>query len=222
MAKSFKIDWCSHEAAKYACENWHYSKCLPVGKLVKVGVWEEDKFIGCVIFSRGANKDLLKPFGLELTQGCELTRIALCSHKTPVSRIMIIAIKFLKRFCSELRLIVSFADAEQGHHGGIYQATNWIYTGRTIPADEYMYQGKRWHGRAFRKSYGSHLPYLSKGLKIVKGSSKHRYLFGLDEDMKRLIEARKKPYPKRAQSKENVVMGVQPVEGGVIPTCVLQ
>jgi hypothetical protein len=27
-----KIDWASHEAAKYACENWHYSKCLPAGK----------------------------------------------------------------------------------------------------------------------------------------------------------------------------------------------
>jgi len=28
-------------------------------------------------------------------------------------------------------IIVSFADAHQGHHGYIYQATNWIYTGKS-------------------------------------------------------------------------------------------
>ena len=28
-----------------------------------------------------------------------------------------------------LRLIVSYADKDQNHHGGIYRATNWIYEG---------------------------------------------------------------------------------------------
>ena len=41
-----KLDWCSYEAAKYACEHWHYSKCMPVGKTVKIGVWENKKYIG--------------------------------------------------------------------------------------------------------------------------------------------------------------------------------
>jgi len=41
-----KLDWCSYQAAKYAVENWHYSKCMPVGKLVKIGVWEDKKYIG--------------------------------------------------------------------------------------------------------------------------------------------------------------------------------
>jgi len=54
------IDWASHVSAKFACLNWHYSKCLPVGKLVKVGVWEDKKFIGCIIFSRGANYNMPK------------------------------------------------------------------------------------------------------------------------------------------------------------------
>jgi hypothetical protein len=36
MSKAIlKLDWCSHEAAKYACENWHYSKCVPNQKTVK-------------------------------------------------------------------------------------------------------------------------------------------------------------------------------------------
>ena len=153
---NLKIAWASHEAAKYACLNWHYSKCLPVGKLVKIGAWENDKFIGVVIFGRGANKSLGEPYKLDQTECCELVRIALTNHKTPVSRIMSIAIKLLKNIHKQLKLVISFADSEQNHHGGIYQATNWVYVGKTNSADEYLYKGKRWHGRAFRKSFGSH------------------------------------------------------------------
>ena len=72
-----KIDWATHEAAKYACENWHYSKSIPVPPLVKIGVWENSKFIGVLIFSRGASSNLLKPYGLDQTEGCELTRVSL-------------------------------------------------------------------------------------------------------------------------------------------------
>jgi hypothetical protein len=194
---NLKIDWASHEAAKYACLNWHYSKCLPVGKLVKIGAWENDKFIGVVIFGRGANKSLGEPYKLDQTECCELVRIALTDHKTPVSRIMSIAIKLLKNIHKQLKLVISFADSEQNHHGGIYQATNWVYVGKTNSADEYLYKGKRWHGRAFRKSFGSHLNYMNKGLEIVQGSQKHRYLMPLDDNMRKQVQQLAKPYPKR-------------------------
>ena len=192
-----KIDWATHEAAKYACLNWHYSKCLPVGKLVKIGAWENNKFIGVVIFGRGANKSLGEPYKLDQTECCELVRIALTNHKTPVSRIISIAFKLLKNIHKQLKLVISFADSEQNHHGGIYQATNWVYVGKTNSADEYLYKGKRWHGRAFRKSFGSHLNYINKGLEIVQGSQKHRYLMPLDDNMRKQVQQLAKPYPKR-------------------------
>ena len=110
---NLKIDWASHQAAEYACKNFHYSKCVPVGKLVKVGVWEDDKFIGVVLYGRGANKSLGEPFGLTQTQCVELVRVALTTHKTPVSRIMSIANKFLKKSNPNVRMIVSFADTER-------------------------------------------------------------------------------------------------------------
>lgn len=193
-----KIDWCDYEAAKYACVNWHYSKCVPVGKLVKIGVWEHDKFIGCVIFGRGANKSVGAPYGLDQTESCELVRIALNKHDSTVSKIMSLAIKLLKRSHKKMRLIISFADAAQGHHGGIYQATNWTYNGLTTPSEEYIYKGRRYHGRAFRKQHGSHLNYLDKGLEVVMGSSKHRYLMPLDKKIRKQIMELSKPYPKRA------------------------
>ena len=77
-----KLDWATHEAAKYACTNWHYSKCMPVGKIVKIGVWEDKKFIGVVLYSYGANNNASKSFGLTQYECCELTRVALTSHQS--------------------------------------------------------------------------------------------------------------------------------------------
>ena len=188
------IDFCGYDAAKYAVLRWHYSKCMPVGKLIKFGVWENDKFIGAVIFGRGANKGLLSPYGLLQIEGCELVRVALSKHETSVSRILAIVIKQLKINYSGIKAIVSFADSIQGHIGGIYQAGGWLYTGMSNSADEYIYNGKRWHGRAFRKSHGSHLNYGDK-VQIINGAKKYRYIMLLDKK----IEIKSMSYPKRSK-----------------------
>jgi len=121
-----KLDWCSHEAAKYAVEKWHYSQRMPVGKIVRVGAWEDKQFIGCVLFARGANNAIGIEYGLTQIEVCELVRVALHKHQSPVSRIGAIAMKLLRKASPGLRLVVSYADSEEGHHGGIYQAMNWI------------------------------------------------------------------------------------------------
>lgn len=36
--------------------------------------------------------------------------------------------------------VVSYADANQGHNGYIYQATNWIYTGVSTPKHKYIFE----------------------------------------------------------------------------------
>lgn len=197
---TLKLDWCSYEAAKFAVEQWHYSHSMPSGKTVKIGVYEDSKFVGVVIFSRGANNDLAAPYGLTQLESCELTRVALRSHSVPVTKIVAIAIKLLKKNSPGMRLIISFADPEQGHVGGIYQGGNWIYAGKTIAADEYVIAGKRMHGRTMRKRYGTHIgkPFIS----IVKGSSKYRYLMPLDDDILGKIQRLAKPYPKRGKKAE--------------------
>lgn len=191
---NLKIDWATHEAAKYACQNWHYSKCLPAGALVKIGVWENSKFIGVVLFSRGATPNLCKPYGLTQTECCELTRIALKSHKTPVSKILSIALKFFRQRNPKMRLIVSFADVSEGHHGGIYQATNWIYTGKSSDAKFGLLNGKEIHPRTI-----STMTKIQKSkLSWILKPGKHRYLMPLDDGIKKKIVVLSKPYPKRA------------------------
>ena len=56
-----RLGWCDHKAARWACEHWHYSRSVPRGKSVYVGVWEDGRFIGVVIFSRGANRHIASP-----------------------------------------------------------------------------------------------------------------------------------------------------------------
>lgn len=194
-----KLDWASYAAAKYACENWHYTKKMPVNKTVKIGAWEDGKFIGVIIFSPGATPYLYKSYNLTQQEGCELTRIALNKHKSSVSKILAIALKLLKKSNPKLKLVISFADTAQGHHGGIYQATNWIYVGNAGPRKIPCYKGKFIHERSLSE--------LVKQGKIkrsdctwVNAPIKHKYLMPLDLEIKQNIIKLAKPYPKRVKS----------------------
>lgn len=214
-----KLDWCSFAAAKYAVEHWHYSKTMPKSKIDKLGVWENGNFIGAVLFSVGATSDLVKRYGLKMTEGCELTRVALAAHVSSVSRIVSIAIRLLAKPSPGLRLIVSYADPEQNHVGGIYQAGGWVFSGMSQSSDEYIFMGKRWQGRSFRHKYSGmeHDPRVQ----IIKGSSKYRYLYPLDSAMRQQIAPLAKPYPKRGAGEIDNAPRPNVETGGASPTAPL-
>lgn len=222
MSSELRLDWCSYEAALHAVKRWHYSRCLPGGRLVKIGVWEGGKFVGCVIFSHGACANIARPYGLTQMQVCELTRVALDQHRTPVSRIVAISLGILRRYCPGLRLVVSFADITKGHHGGIYQAGGWIYTG---VADSYAIRihGKLRHPRSIGSKYGRQdLAWLREHVDPradrIEGLDKHRYLMPLDAETRTKVSRLAKPYPKRVGSSDGAAPGHQPGEGGSNPT----
>lgn len=198
-APDLRIDWATHEAAVFACERWHYSKSIPVGPMVRVGAWESGRFIGVVLFSHGANNRLVAPYGLTMTEGCELTRVALSQHVAPVSRIVKVAIGFLRRNSPGLRLIVSFADPAFGHHGGIYQALGWLYSGTSSPSYEFRHRGVRLQKRAYTGgNFGAPKMALPPGTEKHRTVGKHRYLLALDDAMRAQIAPLAQPYPKRA------------------------
>jgi len=220
-----RIDWATHAAAKYACENWHYSKAIPMPPIVKVGVWECGKFIGVVLFSRGASPKLGAAYSLDQVECCELTRVALTKHASSVSRIIAIAVKFLKKNSPGLRLIVSFADQNEGHHGGIYQAGGWLYSGKSAEKHDYIGpDGKKYLSRQVAES--GQVRQFGKITKVFKRSEclavrvlgKHRYLMPLDDEMRKQIEPLRKPYPKRVRSVDSDTATAQVAEGGANPT----
>lgn len=204
------VDFCSYEAAKYAVEHWYYRPEMPAFKTVRLGAWEDGQFIGVVIFGSGANPGLVKPYGLKQTEGAELVRIAMRSHNVPVSRILRIALLKLKEHCPGIRLVVTFADPEH-HHGGVYQANGWIYAGMTVPADEFIVNGERRHGRGLRMYRSTHplghleapnvfewtRRYIDPNVERVTGTSKHRYLYPFDKEMRERLQFFSQPYPKK-------------------------
>ncbi len=218
-----RLDWCTHEAAKYAVENWHYSKSMPAFKTVKLGVWENGKFIGAVIYGMGANPNLHKPYGIGKFEVAELVRVALFEHSTPVSKILAVAQKLLKKQSPNLRLIVSYADTDQGHHGGIYQACNWIYAGDATGGRSVWVLGQKRHPKSIHSlGWVQSEKWLKENVdpqaKIVLSPPKHRYLMPLDDEMRAKIEPLRKPYPKRVRSEDSGTVGIQPVGGGANPT----
>jgi len=187
---------------------------MPAGKTVKWGVWEDGVFIGAVIFSWGANNNIGKGYGLKQIEVCELVRVALTDHKTPVSKIVSTAVDCLRKQSPGLRLLVSYADPREGHNGGIYQAMNWYYVG--IPRQSkgahyrinYPSGVKVVHGRSVRSKYGreSLIPYEWE---YELGTEKHKYLYPLDRAMRKQIAPLAQPYPKR---------DTRPVNGDTLAT----
>ena len=215
MAKAdLRIDWATHAAAKYAVENWHYSQMMPKSKLSKVGVWENGEFIGVVIFGvGGGNSTRGDKYGLRKAGDvCELVRVALRDHVAPVSQIVAVALRFLRKSNPKLRLVISFADTVQGHHGGIYQAGNWIYTGLTEGDREFHVKGEIIHPRTIHiRGWRQVESWLRENVdpdaRLVKTPGKHRYLMPLDAAMRVQIQSLSKPYPKRVKQ---AMAGVQP------------
>lgn len=217
---NLKLDWCGSDAAKYACEKWHYSGCVPNAG-VKIGVWEDGEFVGVVLYGIGAGASTNgKRYGLAPQREiAELVRVALSGkQKTPTSRIVSISIKMVKRMNPNLRMLISFADEMgQGHHGGIYQAMNWVYTGTFTGVCGYIVNGKKCHLRTLT---GKNQPPIPCGAIPIE-TKKHRYLYPFDSEIKQRVEKFKQPYPKRVRSIDGDATGHQPDEGGSIPTLTL-
>ena len=182
--------------------NWHYSQKMPSGKLICYGVWEGGKFIGAVLYGRGGNNRLGSPYRLDQTEICELVRVALTAHHAPVSRILAYTLKSLRRDNPGLRLVVSYADPKQGHHGGIYQATNWVHSGSSDPQPELLVGGVFMHKRTASALYGTASCKKIKALigkEVIRGKVEFKltYLYPLDDAMRQQIQPLSKPYPKR-------------------------
>lgn len=204
---ALRVAWTTHQAARFAVEHYHYSAVLPTPPLLPIGAWEDEAFIGAVIYSRGAASNIGKPFGLSQQEVCELTRVALTTHHAPVTQILADSVRLLRASNPGLRLIVSYADPNQGHHGGIYQAANWLYLGQGKPLKRYRSKdGRLWHSRmisasGWQKVYGEYRPvHRFRDCEAIVEEGKHKYVLPLDRGMRRQILPLAQEYPGRVVS----------------------
>lgn len=207
---SLLVKPCNYRAAVYAVTNWHYSHRMPSGKMVRHGVWERGTFIGVLTYSRGANRSLGAPYRLGVTEACELTRVALTDHTAPVSQILARSLALLRTANPGLRLVISYADPHAGHHGGIYQAGNWIYDGLSSATGSrpVILHGVPQHKRTISARYGTaRLAWLRAHVDpnarpADEIPAKHRYLMPLDKFTRRRLAALAQPYPHAVEASE--------------------
>ena len=188
----------TNEMIEFACVNFHYAKSVPAGRKMSFAIFEEQKFIGVIIFSCGANNNIGKPFNLRQGECIELTRVALANHKNPVTYYLSRCIKLIKIHSPAVKMIVSYADFENQHHlGKIYQANNWIYLGVIRNSDtQYFYKGKWTHVRTIQGYPPIQRAMLKKTLPQRKNSDKFKYIYPMTKTLMKEWRKKGNPYPK--------------------------
>jgi hypothetical protein len=134
----------------------------------------------------------------------------------------------LKRQMPGIRLLVSYADLNQGHEGKIYRASNWLFVGVTGHEAGITLNGKLTHRRTINSKYGtSDIQWLRKCIDPTatryEGKPKLKYLLPLDAEVAERVKPLLKPYPRiRATSETSDTPGVHPGKGRAARTVALQ
>lgn len=191
--KAYKVIPCERKDISDFIEQWHYSKsingCISdyCFKLV-----DGDNLIGGMFFGKMAMANQWKRFGEKEQDVIELRRLC-CIDSTPKNTESYFIGKALRwlRLNTKIRTVVSYADAEHGHTGVIYKASNFILEGKRKGAKVIIHDGKSYHDKAIRTKYKGELkPFakrlieaLNNGTAVYKQTAgKYCYVYKLRND----------------------------------------
>ena len=220
---TLKIAPCSHKAATTAVMRFHYSQSMPCGKLVKYGVWEDGEFIGAVIYGRGGAPPVYKRLKMKQTEACDLVRVALKEHKAPVTKIVAITLRMLRKSNPGLHMVFSFSDLDQGHEGTIYKAGNWICAGlRLVGAPVgWVLNGKKVHMRTVVAMVKGKPKSMSTKQWLQTNVDPNARIYNNERGKKQWLYPLSEYGKQRAQSIASDALRNQRGEGGANPTCAL-
>jgi hypothetical protein len=189
-----KLEKASYKAIKYACLNFHYAKAIPINTFGYSVFNDNNEWCGVALFGTGASPQIGKQYNLSQGQVIEFVRMALNGKQYKTSKVLGKSIKLIKKDLPLVKLIVSYADQEQGHNGIIYQATNWYYLGEVKSPP--IIEGK--HNKSMGGSIGAARKILGREPNVYLPKPKHKYLYPLDKSLISLCKSLSKPYPKQA------------------------
>lgn len=152
-----------------------------------------ETLIGCIVYghpvSNATVTSIFKTIQLPLSGILELTRlVVLDGHGKNIESWFIgQSFKWIKTNDKTVKVLVSYADPEQGHTGTIYRATNWLYqgcgAGKLMPDFSIkLFEDGDWiHSRTVGSMFGSrNVDSLAQKIGHTfyrkADSSKHRYL----------------------------------------------
>ena len=125
------------------CYSWllnrHYAKRIPSISFA-FGLYEDDLITGVVTFGTPSSSSLRRGIAGDdyIMDVIELNRLCVnSSNKNAASFLVASSIKQIPKN----KIIVSYADTSMGHHGFIYQACNFIYTGLSAKRTDWKVKG---------------------------------------------------------------------------------
>lgn len=181
--KSFIVKQISYKACKNFCNQWHYSKYCPPGK-VYFGLFKIDVLIGVICYGLPAMRFQQECYNVDI----ELRRLC-CIDDTPKyteSYFISKTLKVIKKLGYEC--VLSLADPNFNHSGIIYRASNFKYLGleQGGGSRDIFIDGEKFHSRtAFAKFNVSGKKGLQKLLPnshidIRNKKRKHIYIYELN------------------------------------------
>ena len=187
----------------------HYARRLPAISYA-YGLERNSELLGIVTYGKPASRTLCDGIcgSAWTSQVIELNRLCLLNNgSNEASRLVGGSLKLLPK----PSIVVSYADTAQDHLGVIYQATNFLYTGMTVPRDDWYIEGlEHAHSRKLSHIADSTERRGLEGLREVYGdrlktrprSVKHRYVYLVGSkserrSMHRDLRYPVLPYPKR-------------------------
>ena len=190
---TYEIKKINYEDTKPFILNIHYAKRMPSISFA-YGLFFNKELVGMVSYGSPVSPSLCKGIaGVENKKlVLELNRLVLkYNKKNEASMLVGKSLNLLPK----PKIIVSYADTQQGHQGYVYQASNFLFTGTTKARTDIA--GK--NGKHSRH-------HLGDKTKRVYRSAKHRYVFiiGNKKDKKQLTKQLKYPifnYPKSNEVK---------------------
>ena len=126
----------------YLCREWflkkHYAKRIPPVEF-SFGLYDDKSILQGVISYGTPVSSVLRNLWNGEFKLMELNRLVVNDglEKNTLSFFVSQSLKYLPKPL----VLVSYADTSKNHHGYIYQATNWIYTGLSVPFKDYYVKG---------------------------------------------------------------------------------
>jgi len=195
-----RLEIASSKAVKYACLKFHYAKAVPNVGLAFAVFNSKDEWCGVICYGVGATNNIASPYKLKQGEVIELLRMALNGKQESTTKALSISLKLLKKYAPNVKIVVSYADSEQGHFGTIYQATNWIYTGYSTDTN-LIVNGERKHRRTLGSKFGTcsseKIRALGYDVEVLKTKPKWKYIYPIKKDVLIMCKLLSKPYPKK-------------------------
>ena len=145
----------------------HYAKRIPSISYA-FGLYFNSELIGICTFGVPASPSLCIGVCGEKYRNNVLELNRLCVNDHNIKNLTSYFVSNCLKMLPNNKIIVSYADTSHNHHGYIYQATNFLYTGKTKERTDIGFEDGS-HSRHYNKN-------LDYKLYRKKRSSKYRYI----------------------------------------------